>query len=350
MAEFGGWEMPIQYRAGILSEHRSVRSAAGIFDVSHMGRLIVSGDGAEAFLQRTFTNDVAALRENQAQYSLLLADDGGTLDDVLVYRLPGRFLVVVNASNRSGDLAWLRAGLPPGVDLRDDTEETGMLAVQGPRALEVVGRLTGVPLRTVHYYHSAEGIVGGAPCAISRTGYTGEDGIELICPAHQAVALWNELEQAGDDLGLRPAGLGARDTLRTEAGMALYGHELTRDRTPFEAALHRYVSMEKGAFRGRAALLRQGPTPPETLVGLIVEGRAPARAGTVLVSGDARVGVVTSGTFSPTLEQSVAMAFVAREHSADGIALAADIRGTKHPARVVPLPFYRRRRRAAAKG
>lgn len=350
MAEFGGWDMPIQYPSGILAEHRAVRTAAGIFDVSHMGRLIVSGDGAEAFLQQSFTNDVASLRENQAQYSLLLDDDGGTLDDVLVYRLPGRFLVVVNASNRQSDLAWLLASLPGGVELRDDTESTGMLAVQGPRALEIVQRLTDVPLRDIRYYHCTEGIVGGAPCTISRTGYTGEDGVELICPARQAVALWDELVQAGSEAGLRPAGLGARDTLRTEAGMALYGHELTRDRTPLEAGLHRYVSMDKGDFRGRAALLRQGPTPPQTLVGLMLEGRVPARAGTPLYAGDHRAGVVTSGTFSPTLERSIAMAYVDRERAAEGTALEAEVRGTRHPARVVGLPFYHRRRKAAARG
>lgn len=350
MAEFGGWDMPIHYPRGILAEHRAVRTATGMFDVSHMGRLVVSGDGAEATLQRAFTNDVASLRENQAQYSLMLADDGGTLDDVLVYRLPGRFLIVVNASNRLDDVAWLRSRAARGFELRDDTEETGMLAVQGPQALATVQRLTDVPLREIRYYHSAEGVVGGAPCTISRTGYTGEDGVELICPSLQAVALWHDLEQAGADLGLQPAGLGARDTLRTEAGMALYGHELSRDRTPFEAGLHRYVAMDKGDFHGRQALALHGVAPPETLVGIIVEGRVPARAETPLHAGDARVGAVTSGTFSPTLERSIAMAYVDRAHAAAGTRLEAEIRGNRHPARVVPLPFYHRRRTARARG
>jgi aminomethyltransferase len=345
MAPFGGWDMPIQYPSGILLEHRAVRSAAGLFDVSHMGRLEIRGDAAQPFLQRMLTNNVAELAENQAHYSLLLDKKGGTQDDLLVYRLPGLFFLIVNAGNADADESWLRDLAPSGVQVNRTTESTGMLAVQGPQARAIVQGIADSPLPRIRYYHAASGVLAGVACLVSRTGYTGEDGYELICPADKTLKLWESLLTAGQGAGLMPAGLGARDTLRTEAGMALHGHELSTARTPFEANLHHFVAMTKGDFVGKDSLLRQGLEPPETLAGVMLESRAPARAGTELFRGESRVGGVTSGTISPTLGRSIAMAYVQRAYAAVGTELEADIRGQRHRASVVNLPFYTRRRK-----
>lgn len=350
LGPFGGWHMPINYASGILAEHRAVRTSAGIFDVSHMGRLAVRGAGALPFLQRMVTNDVAALDIGEAQYSLLLHEDGGVMDDILVYHLREHYLLVVNASNADTDAAWLRQHLAGNVTLDDLSPATGMLAVQGPRTRGIVERLAEAPIRGIRYYHCADGVIAGIPCLVSRTGYTGEDGVELICPLDHTEHLWEAILREGSDEGILPAGLGARDTLRTEAGMPLYGHELTTERSPLEANLHRYVALEKGDFVGREAVINRGLQPQDSLVGILLDTRAPARAGTSILAGDQRIGEVTSGTLSPTLDRSIAMAYVTRTMATPGMPVQALIRHQSHPGSVTALPFYHRRRKAREKG
>ena len=345
MVDFAGWEMPVQYQS-ILAEHAAVRTAAGLFDISHMGRVYVDGAGAGDFLQRMTTNNVAALADFQAQYSLLCRADGTTVDDVLVYRLPERYLVVVNAGNRERDLALLREHLPKGVHLDDVTEQTAMLAVQGPRAIGIVERLSAGPVDGLRRYHCAKGVVAGVPAFLARTGYTGEDGLELIVAEAAATHVWQALLDAGKDDGLRPCGLGARDTLRTEAGLPLYGHELTDDTNPLEAGLDAFVDLDKPDGLATASLRRVATDGPRRqLIGLQLDSRVPARAGAPIWQSGNRLGAVTSGTFAPTLQRSIAMAYVTVPAPPEGERVAVEVRGQHHPATVVPLPFYRRPRR-----
>ncbi|HEV7214195.1 MAG TPA: glycine cleavage system aminomethyltransferase GcvT [Chloroflexota bacterium] len=347
MMPFAGWDMPVQY-AGILAEHAAVRAAAGLFDISHMGRVYVHGPEALAFLQHVTTNDVGALHEHQAQYSLLCRADGTTLDDILVYRLPEHFLVVVNAGNRERDLAFLRERLRPGVTLTDDTANTAMLAIQGPQAIAIVQAITQEDLGTLRRYHIRLGDVANVDAMLARTGYTGEDGLELIVAADRAEDVWDAVLAAGRSHGLQPAGLGARDTLRTEAGLPLYGHELTDDTNPLEAGLGHFVALEKSDWLAGAALRRIAAVPlPRRLAGLQLESRIPARAGSLLFAGDQQVGQVTSGTFAPTLQKSVALAYLNAGNAEPGSRVDVEIRGQRYPATVVALPFYRRPRRRA---
>ncbi|GIW88554.1 MAG: aminomethyltransferase [Isosphaeraceae bacterium] len=344
LVEFAGWSMPVQY-SSISDEHQAVRNRVGLFDISHMGRLECDGPDALEALERATTNHVARLAPGQVQYSLICNERGGIRDDVLVYRLPGgRFLMVCNASNRAKVIEHLKSiGGTGSAGLRDATEATAMIAVQGPSAAEVIGRvIPGGGAADLDRYHSAEvAVLDGTPVWISRTGYTGEDGFELIVPADMAVRLWEELLEQGASYGIQPCGLGARDTLRLEAGLPLYGHELDESIHPYEAGLGWAVKLGKGPFVGREALERLRSSPGRIRVGLVLEGKRIARQGAeVRTARGEPIGVVTSGTFSPTLQRSIAMAYV--ESGTTG-PLRVEIRGTETTAELVPLPFYRRR-------
>ena len=352
MVPFAGWTMPVQY-AGVIEEHRAVRSAAGLFDVSHMGEIRVAGAGAEALLQRLTPNDVAKLTPGRAHYSGLLTERGTYLDDLLVYRLVpgdplGDFLVVVNAANRERDAARFAefAEAAGDVEFEDVSDRIALLALQGPRAEEILGPLVSIDLGAVRYYGHARGEVGGKPGIVSRTGYTGEDGFELYLDPADAVAVWDLLLDRGEGYGLQPAGLGARDTLRLEAAMALYGHELDERTTPYEAGLGWVVKLDKGEFVGRDALARQNAEGVgRKLAGFEVTGKGIAREGHELRAGGETVGRVTSGTWSPTLERAIGMVYLPPEAAAAGTELVVDVRGRELPARTVELPFYKRSRR-----
>lgn len=343
LVEFAGWSMPVQYTS-IVEEHQAVRRAVGLFDISHMGRVTFFGPSTVRWLQGVTSNDVARLAENQIQYSLLANDHGGVIDDVLVYRQPSAHLVVCNASNRRKVIAQFELHRPAGdSELTDRTEQTAMIAVQGPRARDVVSTVFDQPLDALDYYHLTTGrVCGDVDAIVSRTGYTGEDGFELIVGAAHAERLWERLLSAGQPHGIRPCGLGARDTLRFDAAMPLYGHELSDTIDPYEAGVGWAVKLGKGDFCGRDALRAKKLSPRRARVGLSLDGKRIAREGSRVSSPDGEVGTVTSGTFSPTLERSLAMALVAREVSAVGTRLCVDIRGHEVAAEVVPLPFYRR--------
>jgi aminomethyltransferase len=346
LVEFGGWEMPVQY-SGILEEHEAVRQRAGVFDVSHMGEFQVEGSGALDLLQGWVPNNVARLEVNQALYSQICRADGGTLDDLVIYRLGDeRYMVVVNAGTADKDWAWLGeyAGGKAGFTLSNVSAETGLLALQGPLAERILQPLTATPLGAIGFYHCAPGMVGGLAALISRTGYTGEDGFELYVAAADTPALWQALLVAGAPHGLLPAGLGARDTLRLEAGYCLYDHELTEEITPLEAGLGWTVKLEKGVdFVGREALAREKQEGlRRKLVGIELRDRGVARAGYAILHDGALIGVVTSGTQSPTLKRPIALGYVPPAHAATGTEIAIEIRGKAVPAAIVPLPFYRR--------
>lgn len=341
MVDFTGWDMPVQY-AGVIEEHRAVRTAAGLFDVSHMGEVRVRGAAAEALLQRLTPNDVGKLAVGRAHYSGLLTERGTYVDDLLIYKLaPEDFLVVVNASNADRDFEWIAARAEGDVEVVNESDRYALLALQGPRALEILAPMAPAEVAGLKYYGFLQGTVAGAPAIISRTGYTGEDGVELYVAPEDAPEIWRRLVEAG----AVPAGLGARDTLRLEAAMALYGHEIDETTTPFEAGLGWVVKLEKGDFSGRDALLAQKEQGvPRKLVGFEVQGRGIARQGHGVVSDGGTVGVVTSGTWSPTFEKALGMAYVPPALASPGTALTLDVRGKEIPAVVVELPFYRRPR------
>ncbi|MEE8147690.1 MAG: glycine cleavage system aminomethyltransferase GcvT [Longimicrobiales bacterium] len=343
MVDFAGWQMPVQY-AGLTAEHGAVRERAGLFDVSHMGEIRVRGSGAQDFLQRLTPNDVVRLTQGRAHYSALLTERGTYLDDLLVYRLgEEEFLLVVNAANTASDLEWIVSRLPDGVEVEDASSDFALLALQGPKSEDILQPLTDVELSSLKYYRFAQGKVAGLPAIVSRTGYTGEDGFELYLAAEASPELWDRLLEAGESLGLVPAGLGARNTLRLEAGLALYGHEIDDTTTPFEAGLEWTVKLGKGDFVGREALKRQKESGPERrLVGLALTGRGIAREGhPVLVQGQ-KVGSVTSGTWSPTLEKALGMAYVPRQLAEPGTPLSVEVRGRLVDGVIVELPFYQR--------
>jgi aminomethyltransferase len=342
MVEFGGWDMPVQY-GGIIEEHQAVRTAAGLFDISHMGRLSFGGPDAMALIQHVYTNDAATIKDGQARYGLICNEQGGILDDVLVYRWPYGWAMVVNAANRGKIVDWLtRHKAGRNVDMTDQTTTTCMLAVQGPQALALCRGLTETDAEQLAYYHATPTRYRGKGCVISRTGYTGEDGIEIMASAAQAVDLWEDLIGRG----ARPCGLGARDTLRLEAAMPLYGHELSEEIDPFQAGLNWAVKLETGDFIGRDALRRrrEDATLPRR-VGLELGGRRAAREGSVVLRDGQTIGRVTSGTLTPTLNKAIAMAYVEPAHTAIGTACTVDVRGKAEAARVVALPFYRRTKR-----
>jgi aminomethyltransferase len=347
MIDFAGWRMPVQY-AGILEEHRAVRERAGLFDLSHMGELFVEGSEAGAGLANALVTDPPSLAIGRAQYSMIVAVDGGIIDDLIVYRLAeDRYLVVANASNArtvSDELAERLRGFKAVLD--DRSLAMALVAIQGPRSVEITRSLTDVDLDALRYYAIAEGSVAGVPALVARTGYTGEDGFEVFVDSHRAVDIWDAFMSAGSDHGLAPIGLGARDTLRLEAGMPLYGNELDRSTNPFEANLGRVVKLTKpNDFVGREALEKVARDGVDRLlVGLVMRGRGIARHGYPILSGDHPTGTVTSGTQSPTLNEAIAMGLVATVDAQPGTMLDVEIRGQRVPAEVVPLPFYRRER------
>jgi aminomethyltransferase len=340
LVDFAGWEMPVQYE-GIKAEHQAVRRAAGLFDVSHMGEVFFRGPDAEAAVQRLVTRDVSRLGEGQAGYSAVCYEDGGTVDDVLVYRRPDDFLVVVNAANREKDLDHFRANTGDlDVEISDETEDWALLALQGPEAADLLQNLTATDLSTLKYFRFADGEVAGVKTIISRTGYTGEDGFELYLPSDDAPRVWRELLEAG----ATPAGLGARDTLRLEAGMCLYGNELDPETTPLEAGIGFAVHLDKEQeFIGQDALRKEKEEGlRKKLVGFEVEGRGIARHDhPVEVEGEP-VGKVTSGTLSPTLNRAIGLALVS-----PGVEdrFEVVIRDRPVEAHTVPLPFYKREKR-----
>jgi aminomethyltransferase len=340
MVPFAGWEMPVQY-AGIIPEHTAVRTGCGLFDVSHMGRLEFTGPDVLPLLEGVFTNSVATMKPGQVRYGLICRDDGGMLDDVLVYRWgPGEFSMVVNASNREKILAWLeqqKRRLGNGTGVVDQTFGTCLIAVQGPKAVELVNGLFGTDVSDLKYYFSRITTYRGEWCMVSRTGYTGEDGFEVSVSNALAVPLWEELIGRG----AVACGLGARDTLRLEAAMPLYGHELNEHIDPISAGLGWAVKLDKGEFVGRQALKELPDTRP-VRVGLELEGKRAAREGSEVFADGSAVGTVTSGSFVPHLQKSIAMAYLPRKYAAPGTPVLIDLRGTKVDAKVVPLPFYKR--------
>ncbi len=347
LIDFAGWEMPVQY-SGILEEHRAVRERVGLFDLSHMGEVWVTGPDAAAGLAHALVSDPPRLANGRAHYSMICAADGGILDDLIVYRLADdRLLVVPNAANRETVVSALHerlAGHDAAID--DASLRTSLVAVQGPRAAELLTPLTDIDLSTLRYYSIADGNVCGHPALVARTGYTGEDGFELLVGWDAALPIWDALLDAGQPLGILPCGLGARDTLRLEAGMPLYGNELDRNTNPYAAGLGRVVKLDKAAdFVGRAALARVAESgPSKQLVALTLEGRSIARHGyPILALGSAdEMGVVTSGAPSPTLGVPIAMGYVPPSETAVGTMVEVAIRGSRATAEVVPLPFYKR--------
>jgi aminomethyltransferase len=351
MAEFAGYSMPIQY-SGIVAEHQATRTAAGIFDISHMGRLRFDGGRGDQLLDHLLTRRVTDMKTGQVRYSLMCNEEGGILDDVLVSCLESPsgvpyFLLVVNASNRAKIWKWIQPHLAdfPDVVLSDVTEQTAMIAVQGPNALKICQPLFSWPLESLGYYRAKVSSQMGKPTIVSRTGYTGEDGLEFIVRAEEASRVWENLMLAGRELGLMPVGLGARDTLRLEAGMPLYGHELDETVDPFRAGLGFAVNLQERNFIGAESLSKiQGQPATAKRVGLKLEGMRAARQGASMVDFDSRtVGTVTSGSHSPTLNQPIAMGYIDASVAVDGQAIDVDIRGSRVSARICAIPFYRRK-------
>ena len=349
MVDFAGWSMPVQY-SSIVEEHLATRHAAGVFDISHMGRLIVDGPDSQAFLGSLLTRRIDDMTPGQVRYSLMCNEAGGVLDDVLVYQihLPEGNLsgygLVVNASNRAKILAWLGEHMT-GRDVRvdDKTSDYAMIAVQGPRAIEILDSISECELTAMRYYHGQMTRVASFRSFVSRTGYTGEDGCEIVCDAADAPIVWTRIVELAENVGGRTVGLAARDTLRLEAGMPLYGHELSEAINPVQAGLDFAVNLRGREFVGRDAIARlQRDQQLPVRVGLQIEGKRPAREGAVILQADNPAGSVTSGTFSPTFDRPIAMGYVKPAAAAPGTPLAVDIRGQHHAARVAPLPFYQR--------
>ena len=350
MAEFANYEMPIQY-VGIVAEHHATRTAAGVFDISHMGRLRFDGPRADQLLDHVLTRRVLDIQTGQVRYSLVCNEDGGILDDVLVSCLESPsgknyFLLVVNASNRAKIVQWLQPHLAdfPDVEFHDVTNATAMIAVQGPKAFEICSPLLPASALSLGYYRAKVTEQMSKPCIVSRTGYTGEDGFELIVKSEDAPRVWENIMMAGRELGVQPVGLGARDTLRLEAGMPLYGHELDEAIDPYQAGLGFACNLKDRTFIGREALEQKSKlvTLPKR-VGLVLDGRRAARQGANVLDADSRViGQVTSGSFSPTLDKPIAMAYLDPAIAVVGAALDIDIRGTRVSATIVPLPFYKK--------
>ena len=342
MVPFGGWNMPVQYPAGIISESRSVRENCGIFDVSHMGRIEFSGTGAVGFLDTVLSASVAALKPGRSKYHVICNERGGIIDDAIVYRLDDeRCLLVVNAGNADADLEWILPKAEAFGDVSVDivTGQTGMIAVQGPRAVEIVDGLSGGTASGVRRFRVAEIEVAGIACLAARTGYTGEDGFELMPPADRTAELWAALRKAGCD----ECGLGARDLLRLEAGLMLHGNDMTVENNPYEAGLAWTVNLDKPGFIPGEALRRIAAEGTGRIIaGIRMTGRAIPRHGMAVLEGDTVVGTVTSGTHSPTLDADIGMGYVARRLAAPGTAVEIDIRGRRVTAEIVELPFYKR--------
>lgn len=350
MVDFGGWDMPVQYPAGTVEEHLRTRTHAGLFDVSHMGEIEVKGAEAIPFVNRLTSNDVTKLTDGQAQYSALTTPEGTVIDDLLVYRFgPDHLLLVVNAGTTEKDWDWITSHRSnESVELRNVSADYCQLALQGPDALEILKPLTDVSLPDIAYYHFTEGKVDGVPAIVSRTGYTGEDGFEVYAAADKAEQLWNKLLEAGSfgsSEGVVPCGLSARNTLRLEAGMALYGHEIDETTTLLEANLGWICKLNKGDFNGREVLAKQKEAGVQRrLIGFEMTERGIARDDQEVVINDAPVGRVTSGSPAPYLKKNIGMAYVPVEFAREGQEIQIDVRGRLVGAQVVKTPFYKRKK------
>lgn len=347
MITFGAWEMPVEY-SGLIAEHIAVRRAAGLFDVSHMGEFTIEGPGSETFLQRVTSNNVAKLTDGQAQYSALPMENGAPADDVILYRRgPESFLMVVNAANREKDWAWLRGQHPTDCRLDDRSDDYALLALQGPKAQAILAPLTDANLDALRFYHFTTATVAGVPATIARTGYTGEDGFEILVAPQSATDVWGRLLEAGVPHGLVPAGLGARDTLRLEARMCLYGNDIDETTTLVEAGLGWIVALDgtKGSFPGRDILESEKKNGPRRkLVGFEVTGRGIARHGYPVILKGEVMGHVTSGSFAPFLQKNIGLCYLPAHAAVAGTPIDIDIRGRRVEAKVVPTPFYKRPR------
>jgi aminomethyltransferase len=348
MVEFGGWDMPVQYAAGTMTEHLRTRTQAGLFDVSHMGEIDVRGPDAIPFVNGLTSNDVTKLIDGQAQYSALTTPAGTVIDDLLVYRFAeDHLLLVVNAGTTEKDWDWITSHHGnENVELKNVSADFCQIAIQGPRALSILQTITPVPLNQIKYYHFREGEVDGVPSIVSRTGYTGEDGFEVYAAADKAEQIWNKILEAGNfgaDDGVLPCGLAARNTLRLEAGMCLYGHEIDETTTLLEANLGWITKLGKGEFIGRERLAKQKEEGiKRKLVGFEVTDRGIARDGQEVLVGGRHAGQVTSGSPAPFLKKNIGMAYVPVESAVEGGELEIDVRGRMVAARIVPLPFYKR--------
>ncbi len=339
LVPFAGYEMPVQY-VGIMQEHRRVRQSVGIFDVSHMGEFRISGERAEEFLNRMTLNDVSKLKVGKAQYSAMCYPDGGLVDDLIVYKFDDHYMIVVNAANIDKDYAWLEEHLMNGVDLVDMTDSTGLLAVQGPKSIDTLQKLTEINLSEIPFYQYIEGELAGSEMIISRTGYTGEKGFELYHDPADSEELWESVMEAGDEYDILPAGLGARDTLRMEMKYALYGNDIDKTTNPLEAGLGWITKLEKGDFIGRDALLKikeQGIN--RKLVAFEMMGKGIPREGYPILKAGQRIGQVTSGTQSPSLNKGIGLGYVAYEYRWSGTEIMIQSRGKELKAMIIKPPF-----------
>lgn len=340
---FAGYLLPVQYKTGVIAEHMAVRKAAGLFDVSHMGEVILEGKDALENVQKLVANDCSAMVDGQVRYSPMCYDDGGVVDDLLVYRInQDKFMLVINASNRHKDIDWIRNHLTGDVRLSDISDETAMIALQGPLAKSIMLKIVDEDKLPEKYYTFRENVnISGIPCLVSKTGYTGEEGYELCVNNGDAAKLWELLLETGNEDGLIPCGLGARDTLRLEAAMPLYGHEMDDSTSPLEAGLGFAVKLNKDDFIGKRGIIERGE-PKKTRVGLKITGRGIARENCPVYHGDSLIGKTTSGTHSPYFGYPIAMALVDVDFAKVGTELSVEVRGKKISAEVVPLPFYKR--------
>ncbi|HHZ98296.1 MAG TPA: glycine cleavage system aminomethyltransferase GcvT [Candidatus Marinimicrobia bacterium] len=342
MVPFGGFEMPVQY-SGIIDEHTSVREAVGLFDLSHMGEFVISGRGASSFLQRVTTNNVATIQTDQAQYTAICNENGGIIDDCVLYRFSDHYLLVVNASNIEKDLGWLESNLQGEVSLKDRSDDFSLVAVQGPKSLELLSKVVNntQDVRSLPFYWHCQSVVAGIEVICARTGYTGELGYEIYVDGGEAEPVWDILLEEGASLGVKPVGLGARDTLRLEMKYCLYGNDIDEKTNPIEAGLGWITKLEKGDFIGKAAIAKvQSNGPERKLIGFELLDRGIARHGYSAMFNGNTIGSVTSGTHSPTLGKSIGMAYVDSSHASTGSELKIDIRGKVMPAKVVKTPFW----------
>ncbi len=343
LVPFGGFEMPVQY-AGIMEEHKTVRNTVGVFDVTHMGEFFARGSNALSFLQKITVNDVSKLSPGKAQYSAMCYEDGGIVDDLLVYMLAeNSYMIVVNASNIDKDWEWMKKHCPSDVTFENKSDETALLAIQGPKSLDTLQKLTAVDLASIAYYNFVQGSIAGIDMIISRTGYTGELGFEIYFNVSHADKIWNAIFEAGKEFGIAPIGLGARDTLRLEMGYCLYGNDIDRTTNPLEANLGWITKLNKGDFIAKSVLEKtKSEGVKRKLVGILLNDKAVPRHGYPLMVNGSHIGDVTSGTFSPTLEKGIAMGYVETVHAAAGSKISIDVRGKMVDASVVALPFLKK--------
>jgi len=342
MVEFAGYMMPVQYK-GIREEHNAVRNSVGIFDVSHMGEFFVHGEGAATFLQKMTINDITKLELHRAQYSAICNEQGGLLDDLIIYCFGDYYMMIVNASNRDKDYAWLSKHLPADVMLDDRSDEFSLFAVQGRNAEKTLQKIADVDLSAIKFYGFREGVIAGCKAFIARTGYTGEDGFELGVDSAQAANVWNAVLEAGQEFNIEPIGLAARDTLRTEMKYCLYGNDIDETTNPIEAGLGWITKVDKGDFIGRDSILKiKEKSPKRKLVGFELTSRGMARHGYKIIKEGVEIGHVASGSFSPSLDKAIGIAYIDVPHNKIGTEIALPIRGKEISGVIVKTPFYQR--------